>query len=99
MDRVWHELHSDLENAPILEDVILRRTLQSIGTIKKSPLKIGSLPRRFERRGLWRTQIRNASILLRWAYGVTPDVLYHSYYSEPQSAPLTPATPSVIVNG
>ena len=99
IDSVWDALHSDLKNAPILEDVILRRTLKSLGAIKKSPVKIGSLPRRFVRRGLWRTQIRNASILLRWAYGVTPTVLYESYYSEPQVAPLTPTPPSVIVNG
>lgn len=100
MDKVWKELYSDLKNAPILEDVILRRTLKSIGAVKKSPLKIGSLPRRFERRGLWRTQIRNVSILLRWVLGVSPHVLYDSYYSEPQKPSLTPArSSSIIING
>ncbi|MEP6342627.1 MAG: glycosyltransferase [Maricaulaceae bacterium] len=99
MDDIWKELYMDMKNAPILEDVILRHALKSIGSVKKSPLKIGSLPRRFERRGLWRTQIRNASILLRWVFGVSPHVLYDSYYSEPQSLSIRPAPPPAVVNG
>ena len=87
VDHLWKVLYPALTEALILEDVTLRRHLKTLGAVKKSRLKIGSLPRRFERRGLWRTQIRNASILLQAAFGVPPNVLYNSYYGMPKGRP------------
>ncbi len=84
---LWPQLKTELENAPILEDMILRRALKSRGNVKKSPLKIGSSPRRFERYGLWSTQIRNMLILIRAYRGTPPAQLYDSYYDP---APLLP---------
>ena len=99
IDKIWKRLYNALTQALILEDVTLRNYLKPLGGVKKSPLKIGSLPRRFERRGLWRTQIRNAFILLQAAFGVPLDVLYESYYGAPQKTTPSTATSSVTVNG
>ena len=84
---LWKDLYPALTEALILEDVTLRRFLKTRGAVKKSQLKIGSLPRRFERRGLWLTQIRNAFILIQAAFGASPDVLYKSYYGMPKGRP------------
>ena len=83
LDIVWPALHPMLAQAPILEDVILRRQLKSLGRVKKSRLKIGTSPNRFERRGLWRTQCLNAVILFRARMGTPALQLYHSYYAPP----------------
>lgn len=69
--------------APILEDVILRKNLKALGGVKKSHLKIGTSPRRFERHGLWRMQYLNAVILLKARFGAPPHVLYRKYYARP----------------
>ena len=99
MDHLWKEIYPALNAALILEDVILRRYLKSIGDVRKSTVKIGSSPRRFERRGLWRTQIRNAKILLDAALGASPSALYESYYGSQQTLPSHLQTSSVTVNG
>jgi len=78
---LWPNLKDDLMQAPILEDMILRRAFKSRGRIKKSRLQIGTSPRRFERYGLWRTQFKNISILLRARFGVAPKQLYKIYYN------------------
>lgn len=79
MDELWPSLRPMLVKSPILEDVILRRMLKTCGRIKKSRLKIGTCPRRFERRGLWRTQYRNAVILLQARLGTPAAELYEVY--------------------
>jgi hypothetical protein len=90
---LWPQLKQALIQAPILEDMLIRRALKSRGRVKKSRLKIGSSPRRFERYGLWRTQYRNIMILWRAHLGASPAQLYQSYYNPPltQRAPRTPA--------
>jgi len=90
MDRLWPVLRPALMRAPILEDVILRRQLKSLGRVKKSHLKIGTCPNRFERRGLWSTQFLNAVILLRSRLGTPATQLYHSYYAPRHSSASTP---------
>jgi len=83
---LWPWLKDELSAAPILDDVVLRRALKSCGWVKKSKLKIGTSPRRFERYGLWQTQCRNMMILLRARFGASPFMLYESYYNPPASA-------------
>jgi len=83
MDKIWTQLYPALQKAPILEDVILRHRLKRLGRIQKSRLKIGTSPHRFERYGLWRTQICNAIILARSRLGTPAELLYQSYYARP----------------
>jgi len=75
-----------LKTAPILEDVILRKNLKTLGAVKKSRLKIGTSPRRFERHGLWRMQYINAVILFKSRLGTPPHILYRKYYARPTHA-------------
>lgn len=82
---LWPWLRDELLAAPILDDVVLRRALKGCGRVKKSKLKIGTSPRRFERYGLWHTQCRNMVILLRARFGASPFALYESYYNPPSS--------------
>ena len=86
IDEIWSELCPILTQALILEDVILRQELKSLGRVKKSRLTIGTSPRRFQQKGLWRTQMRNAVILLRARFGTPIEQLYYSYYGTHKSA-------------
>ena len=79
-------LLGQLTAAPILEDVILRKGLKSLGRVKKSRHKIGTSPRRFERHGLWRMQFINAVILFKARLGTPADVLYRNYYRPPATS-------------
>lgn len=86
---IWPRLKAELDASPILEDMVLRHALKTRGRVTKSSLKIGTSPRRFERYGLWQTQIRNMFILLRAYFGTPPAQLYKSYYD--------PASPALLV--
>lgn len=70
----------NLDNYPLLEDVALRAALKTKGRVKRSPLKIMTSARRFEKRGIWRTQFLNLSILWRYYCGHPPTTLYKHYY-------------------
>lgn len=89
IDQIWRELYPLLSQAPILEDVVLRRALKTLGQVKKSRLVIETSPRRFEQKGVWRTQIRNAVLLLRARFGTPAEQLYDSYYNTYKSGPNT----------
>jgi len=86
-EALWPSLKNDLMKAPILEDMILRRALKSRGGVKKSSVRIATSPRRFERYGLWHTQLKNMMILLSAKFGAEPTQLYDAYYN-PAPAPL-----------
>ena len=64
----------------LLEDVAMRRAFKGLGDVTRSPVKLVTSARRFERRGIWATQIFNAHILWRYLRGESPSVLYLDYY-------------------
>lgn len=76
----YEALDLDLDNYPLLEDVALRSALKTKGRVRRSPLKIITSARRFEKRGVWRTQFLNLSILWRYFRGQSPTALYQLYY-------------------
>ena len=90
-------LLGQLKAAPILEDVILRKRLKQLGRVKKSRLKIGTSPRRFERHGLWRMQFINAVILLKARLGAPPTELYRNYYASPANDTFTDGASANVV--
>ena len=78
----YQSLDISLENLPLLEDVVLRRTLKQKGRIKRSPLKIITSARRFEKYGVLKTQWLNCLILWRFWRGETASTLYDIYYGQ-----------------
>jgi len=76
------EVAGGIEPWPLLEDVALRKTLLRSGKakVRKSALYICTSARRFVRRGMLRTQFKNAWVLLRYFCGVDPQKLYDEYY-------------------
>ncbi len=76
----YEALNLGLDHYPLLEDVALRSALKTKGRVKRSPIKIMTSARRFDKRGVWRTQFLNLSILWRYYRGQSPRKLYHLYY-------------------
>ena len=70
----------NLTRYPLLEDVALRAAFAKIGRIKKAGMDMPTSARRFERLGVWRTQIRNIRILLKYWTGTSPRTLHTIYY-------------------
>jgi len=70
----------DLNQYPLLEDVILRRYLKQKGHIKKAHRPLMTDAKRFLSKGIWKTQARNGWILLRFLFGTSPQKLYDEYY-------------------
>ena len=70
----------DLNDYPLLEDVIIRRALLQYGKIKKSSLKVLTCANRFDCQGPMRTQFKNLAILWKFWRGVSPQTLYQEYY-------------------
>jgi rSAM/selenodomain-associated transferase 2 len=68
---------------PILEDVAFRRAILRIGRFKKLPLAVVTSARRFQRRGVIMTQMRNAAIMAAYCAGVSPHRLARWYGHEP----------------
>ena len=90
----------DLEDYPLMEDVVMRRELLRLGGAIKSPLVIKTSSARFDRLGPLRTQAENAVFLLKFWCGVSPRKLYEQYYGKPaniatSTRSLTPLPSSV----
>jgi len=84
----YQDSEIDLTTFPLLEDIVLRRVLLKKGYARKTTLRLSTSARRFERLGIWRTQIRNLGILLSYWRGVSPVTLYARYYdATPQTIP------------
>jgi len=72
-----------LSEYPLLEDWAIRQFFKQKGCIRKSKLPIETSARRFEKYGLVRTQIKNATLLMQYLRGVSPARLYQQYYTKP----------------
>lgn len=80
----------DLSSYPLLEDVILFRSLQQKGRVVKAKRLITTSAARFRRLGIWQTQWRNAVTLWKFYIGVSAKQLYDDYYkATPPSLPPT----------
>ncbi len=64
---------------PLFEDVDLVRRARRSRPIDVLPAAVTTSARRFERRGVWRQQMLNASLLLRFLAGVDPTKLARNY--------------------
>ena len=64
---------------PIMEDYDLVRRARRIGPVMLSPLAVRTSPRRWRRRGVFRTTLINQLILLGWALGIAPERLARLY--------------------
>ena len=73
----------DLNDYPLLEDVMIRRALRKHGKVKKSSLTVTTSGQRLDRCGPLRTQFNNLTILWRFWRGESPQKLYADYYAEP----------------
>lgn len=82
--RVDYRNDPPLKKWPILEDVRLRKMLKIRhgGKVVKSSVRLKTSARRFLNKGILRTQIRNAWILLRYHMGASPQTLHRAYYCE-----------------
>ncbi|MEP3653545.1 MAG: glycosyltransferase [Litorimonas sp.] len=86
----FNRLDMDLSKYPLLEDVALRAAFRERGCIRKARLTLPTSARRFERLGIWRTQFRNISILLKYWRGTSPKTLHAEYYQiTRQTAPMS----------
>ena len=73
----------DLNDYPLLEDVMIRRALRKHGKVKKTLLTVTTSGQRFDRCGPLRTQFNNLATLWRFWRGESPQKLYADYYAEP----------------
>lgn len=64
---------------PLMEDVALVQRLWAVGPLYRSPLRVHSSARRWQRDGWWRRSLRNLSVLARYALGVPPERLVEPY--------------------
>lgn len=64
---------------PLFEDVDLVRRARRSRPIDVLPATITTSARRFQRRGVWRQQLHNASLLLRFLAGADPTKLARNY--------------------
>ena len=78
--REFKENLPDLTPYPLLEDVVIYRSLKKKGRIVKTKCPITTSSKRFVRIGIWRTQWRNAKVLWKFRQGVSAKKLYDSYY-------------------
>ena len=77
----YDTLDITLSDFPLLEDVALRSALRRLGSVQKSNKRLLTSARRFDRLGVWRTQLRNTGILLSYWRGASPATLHTRYYN------------------
>ena len=77
----YKQLDLNLETYPLLEDVVLRAALKRMGRIKKARINLPTSARRFKNLGVWKTQVRNIRILLKYWTGTSPKTLHSQYYT------------------
>jgi len=86
----YDKLDIDLSDFPLLEDIVLRKALRGLGKVRKIQNPLLTSARRFDRLGVWRTQIRNIGILLSYWRGASPTTLHTRYYQPtPQTTPMS----------
>ena len=79
MTRAAYDAVGGFPDQPLLEDVAMRRRLKRrVGFVKARADALTSA-RRFEAEGLVRRQVKNAAILLLYAFGVSPAWLVRLY--------------------
>lgn len=64
---------------PLFEDVDFAQRARQTRPIDVLPAAVTTSARRFQRRGVWRQQFHNASLLIRYLCGVAPDKLARNY--------------------
>lgn len=93
----YKTMNFNLAQFPLLEDVALRQALRKIGRVRKAKTPLLTSARRFDRLGVWRTQLRNVGILMSYWRGTSPAALHAQYYAAtpkktaPKSRPSWPA--------
>ncbi|MBI5327641.1 MAG: TIGR04283 family arsenosugar biosynthesis glycosyltransferase [Deltaproteobacteria bacterium] len=65
---------------PLMEDVDLMRRLKKVGKVILVDAQASTSPRRWEKRGVLRTTLRNWMFLSLYYLGVSPQKLYKCYY-------------------
>jgi len=69
-------------NLPIFEDVEFFRKARKTKTIYKLPLFVTTSARRFEQRGILKTQLLNGLYILGYLVGINPDKIYRKYFKD-----------------
>ena len=77
----YEQLDLKLETFPLLEDVALRAAFKRVGRVKKLQMNLPTSARRFKNLGVWKTQMRNIGILLKYWTGTSPTTLHSQYYN------------------
>ena len=92
----YRQLRLALSEFPLLEDVALRKALRGMGKVRKSRTPLLTSARRFDRLGVWRTQLRNLGILISYWRGASPAALHMRYYQPTRRTALTfrPSSPA-----
>ena len=85
----YDQLDLNLAGYPLLEDVALRAAFKRIGRVTKAAIDLPTSARRFERLGVWKTQVRNIRILLKYWTGTSPKTLHSQYYSPTRQTALS----------
>ena len=67
-------------NLTIFEDLELFRNARSKTKIYKLPAFVTTSARRFERRGVIRTQLLNGLYIFQYLAGINPDKIYKKYF-------------------
>jgi rSAM/selenodomain-associated transferase 2 len=80
--RSFYEQLGGIRPWPLLEDVDFFRRASAVTKIILLPTTIITSARKFLRTGVLRRQIKNASILLRYCFGTSPEDLYKIYYQK-----------------
>ena len=73
---------------PLLEDVELLRRARRRGSVRSLAGEMVTSARRFERFGIVRQQLRNASIIVRYLAGASPESLARLYMAESSEPPM-----------
>jgi rSAM/selenodomain-associated transferase 2 len=69
-------------NLPIFEDVEFFRKARKTKTIYKLPSFVTTSARRFEKKGILKTQLLNGIYILGYLIGINPDTIYYKYYKD-----------------
>ncbi|MCI0529087.1 MAG: hypothetical protein L0Y56_16750, partial [Nitrospira sp.] len=64
---------------PLMEDIALVQQMKKIGSIKILPQRVLTSSRRWKKEGLLYTTLRNWTLALLYATGVSPNKLYKWY--------------------
>jgi len=69
-------------NLPIFEDVEFFRKARKSKTIYKLPSFVTTSARRFEKKGILKTQLLNGIYILGYLVGINPDKIYRKYFKD-----------------